>query len=417
MTQTSIRRTPNLLVGLAVGLAIAIGAALSLPAALAQAPGTTTWLGADSNVEAAVALSQATYDVALTAFLARDDDFADALASGGPQGRLQGPLLLTDSQSLSSQTLEELQRLLTRTVFILGGVDAVSQAVEDALVSEGIIVQRVAGDTRLTTATAIAGQFFPEAQSALLLRAFGPPAGSDGDPTQGFADSLAAGGFAAAEGQPILLTDSNVLSQPTREYLESSAISEVTIIGGEAAVSGAVELMLTEELDLDVTRIGGANRFATAANVAAERGPANAGDAPAVLLIEGQADNAFASGFAAASLSANSDAPIVLANGAGLPIETSVYLDPANGEPGLVCGPLTTQTACDQAASAAGNPPVDCSGTSQGRPRPDEPCGSGEGDVELPLPTEDPLPTDTALPTEPLSTETPLPTVSPTLSS
>ena len=428
--------------------AAAVG--LAAPRSTAQeGEGSTTWLGAQSKVEAAVALSQETFpNGAVTILLGRDDTFGDSVASGGAQGRLAAPLLLTDRVQLSQATFDEIERLGGRTIFVLGGTAAVSDEIVEQLQSSGYLVTRLSGATRILTAIDIAGNVFPGATTAVLVRAFGTP---EGDETQGFADSLPAGGFAAFQDIPVLLTDSAELSPEVATYLADNGFTEVFIIGGETAVSAAVQTAL-EDAGIMVTRLSGANRFATAVAVANARGFDDASTADGVLLVEGQADGAYAPGFAAAALSGASGTPILLSTGDTVPVETTAFLDPADGEAALVCAPLTTRTACDAAAESMGNAAVDCSGVEpestatptatptetetenggilplptdilgseteteteteaaqegdDGEPRPGHPCRSGGSDAPpLPLPviptgppgaTETPTPTPTA---------------------
>ena len=320
----------------------------------AEAQTTSVTLEADDNVGAAVAWSEQTFpDGAPEVLLTRQDAFPDALASGGAQGVLGAPLLMTDREQLSEETDAELQRLGAERVTILGGENAVSAEVEAALVADGYAVDRLRGPTRIETAIDIAGTVLPEADTVILARARGAADGSD--ETQGFADSLAAGGWAAAEGWPVLLTETNELSDPTEDYLESAQVERVIVVGGQGAVNETVVLEL-RAAGYDVERVAGpagtGNRASTAVAIAEARGYANANEAPGVILIEGYIEDAYASGFPAAAYSGLNDAPIVLANGDELPPETEEWLgsgDPSTTArlqecpgglplPGTVCG-------------------------------------------------------------------------------
>lgn len=302
-------------------------------------------LEAAGNVAAAIAFSAEAFpDGAEQALLGRDDVFADSLSSGGAQP--SRPLLLTASDALSPETSEELERLGVATVHILGGTSAVSEAVEQQLVEQGYEVQRHEGGSRVETAVAVAGALVPDATVAVIARAFG----DEGDETRAFADSLSAGGWAAASSWPILLTASDELSAATAAYLEASAVAEVFVAGGTAAISDAVVAEL-EAQGLTVTRVSGPTRFHTAIAIAAERGFTKAGDAERIIVTDGQIADAWASGFAAAALSAIDDAPIVLSNQGELPEATTAFLGDSAGT-GLVCSPTSTGAVCDAAAEA-----------------------------------------------------------------
>ena len=97
------------------------------------------------------------------------------------------------------------------------------------------------------------------------------PTRGEGDPTQAFADSLAAGGWAADAEFPVLLSQTELLSDSTEAYIDGSAIENVFLVGGTAALSEQVQTDL-EALGVTVTRIEGPTRFDTAVAIARERG-------------------------------------------------------------------------------------------------------------------------------------------------
>lgn len=358
----------------AAGIAAALSLSLLVTLALVAPPGTAgaaegdgpgedapqrregvIELQAASPVQAAVAWSRQTFADADRALLGRDDAFPDNLASGLAQGRGTTPLLLTDGETLSAATADELERLGVSEVVVLGGAQAVSEEVVEALGDAGYETRRWAGATRVETALVIAAQQAPDAEAAVLSRAFGDP---EGDETRAWADALAAGAWAAERGEPVLLTGSETLHPSVEEYLEERPMRLVRIVGGSEAVSAEVEAQL-EAMGLTVERVAGPNRFATAAEVAAARGAEDASAASSVVLSEGQQEQAWADGFAAAAYAAANAAPLVLANvelGQGLPPETETFLEPGGAGVGLACGPLTLRASCDAGADLLDKP-------------------------------------------------------------
>lgn len=312
----------------------------------------TEVLDADNAVEAAVNWSQFTFDSATDVALGRNDKFPDNLASSVIQGT-DTPLLYTDGDALSEETAAELDRLGAETIHVLGGEEAISEDVVDELEALGYETHRDAGETRIETALDIAATHAADATHGLVVRAFGD---AQGDETRAWADALAAGGWAAEEGWPVFLTQTEELNDNVRAYLEDSAIESLTIIGGVNAVSAAVQAEL-EAMGIEVDRVSGSNRFATAVAIAEARGFADAGDTDEVILSEGQQSDAWAGGFAAAAYSAISGAPIVLSNGETIPPETRAFLEGAgaDGTVALVCGPFVEPAACAEAAEILGH--------------------------------------------------------------
>ncbi len=334
---------------------VLIGLALALVPQAASADVPVSRLEGDTAVAAAIAWSQATFadGSASAAILARDDDFADALASGTAQSRLHAPLLFTDSQVLSPETLLEIQRVGADEVVVLGGTAAVSDGVIAALELAGLTVSRVGGATRLDTAVLLAERFYPGATAAVLARAFG----TDTDPTQAFADALTATAYATAAGVPVILSDTAALSAETAEYLTTSTVEDVLVLGGTAAIADGV-IAEIEALPLDAKgpeaawtthRVAGPNRFATSVALAVELGYPTAASAPRVMLAEGQAMSAASTGLPGGT-QGGFGAAMVLANGEDLPPETLAYLE--GGNVPLLCGPGVSDAACDAAEAA-----------------------------------------------------------------
>jgi putative cell wall-binding protein len=309
---------------------------------------------APSNAEIAVRLSENTpLPDTSTLLVARDDRFADALASGVLQS--SAPLLLVPTTGpIPDRVVGEIQRLGPSEVIILGGDQAVAPDVEQQLAALGVTIQRRAGDTRLETAVDIAATDAPDATTAFLARAF-PTQGST-DETQAFADTLGLGAFSAEEGWPVLLTQTESLADVTRDHLLASEITDIKIVGGTAAVSQAVEDELVA-LGFTVQRIAGVDRFGTALEIAKERGADSAADVAQVLVLDSQFDNAWAGGLAAAANAALTGSPIVLTSGPVVPEPTRAFL--ATGTDGTSPTPITCvafPTACEQARVAVGLP-------------------------------------------------------------
>ncbi len=309
-------------------------------------------LQGDDAIDAAVAFSQATYESSNTALLARDDLFADALTTGALQGIYDAPLLLTSSGDLDRRTAQELVRLGARNLVVVGGEDAINPLVLQKLDIAGIQVTRVGGATRIETAADAAGQTAPDATTAVLTRAY---SASDDD-SQAYADLLAVSPWAAQNGWPVLLTQTEVLTSSARERIAASSLQEIVIIGGTGAVSQAVQDEL-ETMGLTVRRVSGDTRYGTAVAIANERGFADSGDTDRLVLAEGTAsrDDVWAPGFAAAAHAARNNAPILLTNEAALPAETLQFITDGtadnllDGGPATVCASFVNPIACEAA--------------------------------------------------------------------
>ncbi|MGX5681952.1 cell wall-binding repeat-containing protein [Schumannella luteola] len=117
-------------------------------------------------------------------------------------------------------------------------------------------VDRVAGSDRYDTAVRISQQAFPSTAPVVYVAT-----------GEGFADALAAGPAAAAQGGPLLLTPSNSLPSIVRAELERLQPARIVVVGGTPSVSDAV-LALLRSIQPNTDRIAGADRFETSRLIA-----------------------------------------------------------------------------------------------------------------------------------------------------
>ncbi|MEY9930005.1 putative cell wall-binding protein [Catenulispora sp. GP43] len=141
--------------------------------------------------------------------LSRSDLFADALGGSALSAHENGPLLITDTNSLPATTLAEIKRILPAggTVYLLGGGKAISPAVASKLSGLGYHLQRIAGDNRYATSIAIADTIDPNPQTVLVATGGNIP------------DALSAGAVAGGHDHTVVvLTDDQVMPPATASY-------------------------------------------------------------------------------------------------------------------------------------------------------------------------------------------------------
>ena len=125
----------------------------------------------------------------------------------------------------------------------------------------------------------------------------------------GFADALAAGPVAAAEGAPMLLVAPDEVPDVVRDRLARLAPDEVVVVGGPNAVSARTADALAAAAGVDrVTRVAGPDRYATAVEVA-RRGATRHGLDGHTILATGQA---FPDALAAGPLAHRVGGPLLL---------------------------------------------------------------------------------------------------------
>lgn len=181
--------------------------------------------------------------------LARSDAFPDSLAATPLASKLGSPILLSKKSGLSNSVLDELNRLSANHVLLIGGENALPEAVVDQLKLEGIAATRIAGENRYETATEIAKIVANEKTSEAFIVS-----------GEGFPDALSISSFASRFESPVLFTKSNFLPDDTKAYLNELSPKKAYVIGGETVIGKKV---VSEIPSLDLERIGGEDRFDT----------------------------------------------------------------------------------------------------------------------------------------------------------
>ncbi|GGK28990.1 hypothetical protein GCM10010965_22280 [Caldalkalibacillus thermarum] len=192
-------------------------------------------------------------------------------------------------------------------------------AVQHVLNAKGTAaVERIQGTDRYQTSVAVSQYGWDSADVVLITR------GDD------FADALASVPLAYKYDAPVLLTRRNELPEAVKEEIIRLGAETAIIIGQEGAVSQAVQREL-EEIVQSVERIGGKNRYDTAAQIAREL----ASDASTAVVANGKS---FADALSVAAYAAREGFPILLTDATRLPDETKTVIDELNIASTIVIG-------------------------------------------------------------------------------
>ncbi|MDY6232901.1 cell wall-binding repeat-containing protein [Peptostreptococcus porci] len=210
-------------------------------------------ISGNDRYETAVQISKHSYTGnAQNLVIASGQVFADALAGSTLASVLNAPLLLTNKDSVPSVVSNEISRLAPKNIYILGGINSVSSAVESRLKDSKTSVYRINGDDRYQTSLKIAEKV-RELNSGIKKTIY--VNGSN------FPDALSAGGAGAKLKAPIILTNGRTLPSGTSSVSTPSDTSNNYIIGGPSSVNIA---------GLSAKRLYGSDRYSTSVEVAKE---------------------------------------------------------------------------------------------------------------------------------------------------
>jgi spore germination protein YaaH len=191
------------------------------------------------------------------AFVATGSAFPDALAASPVAGRVGGPVLLTGRDSLPRATIDELKRLKPKSIVVVGGTGVVGNGVFAQLdaYTTGSVIRR-AGADRYATAVQISRAYNGPGLATVFIVT-----------GENYPDALSAGPPAAVRKAPILLVRRDSLPAATAAELSRLRPGRIIVVGGTGVVGNSVMARLDSYTTGTVTRLSGADRYATAAAV------------------------------------------------------------------------------------------------------------------------------------------------------
>lgn len=294
------------------------------------------------NADGTPALGFGSQGVAVSRVKAAAAGIAEGGGAVGPDGSILAGGAYISSAPDSSGNLQ-LNPIVTE---FSGG--AVSGGTQTNLVS------RIAGSDRLATAIAVSQSLFPAAPQS----GANAPVNAEGRPyaqavvlasADTYPDALVGVPLAAANQGPLLLThqatlDPRVSAEIDRVLGGGSSGATVFVVGGAAVVSDQIVGQLTSA-GYHVERLAGANRYATAVQVAGALGD------PPVLMEATGTD--FADATSAGAAAAYEGGAVLLTSGSTMPAETRAYINANPGDVRIAVGGPAGQ-ADPQARSVAG---------------------------------------------------------------
>ncbi|MGO4299433.1 cell wall-binding repeat-containing protein [Leifsonia sp. RAF41] len=220
---------------------------------------TTTRIAAPDRFSNAVEIAKAAYPTtAPVVYIATGLNYPDALGAGAAAAHEGGPLLLTTPTELPASVTTEIQSLKPDTIVVVGGPNSVSDSVLAQLHDLAQTVTRQGGADRYEASRNIVAGAFDHSTTAFIAT------GST------FPDALSATSAAASKGAPVVLVNgaASALDAKTLALLQTLGVTDVTITGGPASVSPAIESQLKAVYGSGhVMRLGGADRFDASATI------------------------------------------------------------------------------------------------------------------------------------------------------
>jgi putative cell wall-binding protein/lipoprotein-anchoring transpeptidase ErfK/SrfK len=177
--------------------------------------------------------------------LASGKDYADGLCASPLARKYNAPIFLTDPKNLSNSVLEQIKKLGTNKIFIIGGYGSVCENIENQLKQEGLNCERISGKDRYETSLNIAKHI--GVKDKLIVAS-----------AKNFPDALSIAPIATMKQIPILITNGQDVSDNMLEYLKDKNIEKTYVIGG----TGVIDESVLNKFN-NAERISGKNRYET----------------------------------------------------------------------------------------------------------------------------------------------------------
>jgi carboxypeptidase T len=260
-------------------------------------------------------------------YLVSGVDYADGLAAGAAAAHTGGAILYANGSALPAAVADELVRLAPARVEVVGRPSILSDSILSqvvGLLAPETVVERVAGSDAYGTAAALSAGTFEAGRGGSVFVAS----------SANFYDAVAAGPAAASLDAPLLLVSQYATPDAALAEIDRLEPDHVYIVGDAATVSDGVFAEIDARVP-QVERVAGADRYATAAAVAARF----FGTATAVVATSGLS---YTGGLAVAPLAGLRKAPVFFVQaGDQLPLVTRDALIARRPARLVTAGPIT----------------------------------------------------------------------------
>ena len=279
-------------------------ATTSVFAPIVAPPVVATRLSGGDRFSTSAAISAASFAPGVpVVYVANGFNFPDALSAAPVAGKDGAPVLLVSADTIPAAIQTELARLNPGRIVVLGGINAVSDAVKVTLQQYTVgTVTRLSGSDRFATSAAIsAASFAPGVPVVYVANGFN------------FPDALSAAPVAGKDGAPVLLVSADAIPAVIQTELSRLKPGRIVVLGGVNAVSDAVKVTLQSDTMGTVSRLSGSDRFSTSAAISAA---AFTPGVPVVYIANGFN---FPDALSAAPVAGKDGAPVLLVSADSIP--------------------------------------------------------------------------------------------------
>lgn len=170
---------------------------------------------------------------------------------------LNAPILLKYPNSVSDDTINEIKRLNTKKIILIGNENTINQSDIDKITNAvpRIVVEKIFGENPQEISIRIADMIQGNSSVDTVYIAS----------ENAMEDVLSVASKAGRERNPIIITDKNNISDNNKEWIKSHDLKNIYVIGGSDTISASLmsEISSLGKSTTHVSRVSGSDRVAT----------------------------------------------------------------------------------------------------------------------------------------------------------
>lgn len=220
-----------------------------------RAPYQSSLAGKDRS-ETAIAISKKSWPKGSeNAILVNGKDIVSGIVVAPLAAKYNAPILLSYMNKVSESTIQEMNRLGVKNLFVFGNNGAITESEINEVKAKvkGINITKVFSDNIAESSSTIAKMLSETKEIDNIYVASENAA----------ADVLSIASFAAHQKNPIIIVGKNSITKENEEWIKSPNVKNVYVIGGDSTISKSLVDKLNNISNGKVTRIFGANRIET----------------------------------------------------------------------------------------------------------------------------------------------------------
>lgn len=226
-------------------------------------------------------------------------NYADSLVSASYAKYKDAPILLVTKDSIQSEVLNEIERLGAKSVTIIGGLETLSEDVENELEDQDLKVKRIAGKDRFETSEKLANILIENGDLKKIALVNGLKS----------ADGLSVSSLATKEDMPVVMINNEHNNEKLKKKISDWEVKEVLAIGGKDSISDNTLNSINVKKK---SRIAGKDRYETSLKIANK----SYKKAESVFLANG---DSMIDALAAGAVTHKEKAPIILTKKSSMP--------------------------------------------------------------------------------------------------